>query len=208
MTFSNDSQKTIDAYLAALRKELRELRTEDTKDIVEEIHFHILDKIEDGPSSEAIAATLAALGTPAELAARYRTDELMKRAQSTRSPLLSLQSLFRWAMLSVVGLIAFAASVIGYTLGGILILMGFYKFIFPQNGGIWFKPRPGGHGIDGEAGFSFVSGGPWKHPGHEIIGMWLVPIGLILGSGLLLFTFWFGRWCISRFWRPRVWHGI
>ncbi len=204
MILSAESQKTIDTYLAALRKELRELMDEDANDIAEEIRFHILDKIEDGSSSQAIAATLTALGTPKDLAARYRTDELMKRAQSTRSPLLSLHSLFRWAMLSLVGLIVFAASVIGYTLGGILVIIGFYKLIFPRNGGFWFNPRPGGHGIDGEAGFSFTSGGPWKHPGHEILGMWLVPIGLILGSGLLLFTFWLGRWCIRKLWRPRA----
>lgn len=205
MTLSAESQKTIEGYLTALRKHLRDLMDDDVNDIVEEIRFHILDKTSADDAPEALDATLAALGTPAELAARYRTDELMKRAQSTRSPVLSLHSLFRWATLSLVGLIVFAISVIGYTLGGILVLMGFGKLIFPRNGGFWFNPRPGGTGIDGEAGFSFANG-PWKHPGHEIIGMWLVPIGLIVGSGLLLFTFWFGRWCIRKLWRPRVWH--
>ena len=44
MTFSAESQKTIDAYLLALRKQLRELMDEDVNDIVEEIRAHILDK--------------------------------------------------------------------------------------------------------------------------------------------------------------------
>jgi hypothetical protein len=107
--------------------------------------------------------------------------------------------------LSIVGLIVFAVSVVGYTLGGVLVIVGFHKLIFPQHGGIWFNPRPGGKGIDGEAGFSFVHGRgtTWTHPGHEIIGMWLVPIGLLGGGGLILLTFWLGRWCIRKLWRPR-----
>lgn len=204
MIFSAESQKTIDGYLMALRKQLRELMDDDVNDIVEEIRFHILDKTSGDASPEAIASTLDALSTPEELASRYRTDELMKRAQSSGSPLLALRSLFRWATLSLAGLTVFATSVIGYALGGILVIVGSYKLIYPRNGGIWFNPRPGGKGIDGEAGFSFVSGGTWTHPGHEIIGMWLVPIGLILGSGLLLLTFRFGSWSIRKFWRPRA----
>lgn len=202
MSASGESQKSIEQYLTSLRKQLHDLMDHDVNDIVEEIRFHILDKTSGDYSPKNIAATLAALGKPEELASRYRTDELMKRAQSSRSPLLTLRSLFRWATLSLVGLTVFAASVIGYAMGGILVIVGFYKLIFPRNGGIWFNPRPGGKGIDGEAGFSFISGGTWTHPGHEIIGMWLVPIGLILGSGLLLLTFRFGSWSIRKFWRP------
>jgi HAAS len=204
MILSADSQKTIDAYLSALHRQLRELTDDDVNDIVEEIRFHILDKTSADASPEAVAATLSALGTPGELAGRYRTDELMKRAQSSSSPLLTLHSLFRWASLSLVGLTVFATSVIGYTLGGILVIVGFFKLIYPRNGGIWFNPRPGGKGIDGSAGFSFGSGATWTHPGHEIIGMWLVPIGLIVGSGLLLLTFRFGSWSLRKFWRPRA----
>jgi HAAS len=204
MNLSAESQKSVDSYLASLRKHLRDLADQDARDIVEEIRFHILDKTSKDTSPETVASILDRLGTPEELAGRYRTDELMKRAQSSGSLFLTLCSLFRWATLSLVGLTVFAASVIGYALGGILVIVGFYKLIYPRNGGIWFNPRPGGKGIDGEAGFSFVSGGTWIHPGHEIIGMWLVPIGLILGSGLLLLTFRFGSWSIRKFWRPRA----
>jgi hypothetical protein len=183
---SAESQKIVEDYLAALRRQLRELMDDDANDIVEEIRFHILDKSSADGSPEVVSATLAALGTPEELASRYRTDELRKRAQASRSPAVILRSLFRWATLSLMGLTVFATSVIGYALGGTLVIVGFYKLIHPRKGGIWFNPRPGGKGIDGEAGFSFVSRGPWTHPGHEIIGMWLVPIGLIGGGGLVL----------------------
>jgi hypothetical protein len=111
-----ETQKTIDTYLAALRKQLRELMEEDATDIVDEIRAHILDKTSNGCSPEKVSATLAALGTPEELASRYRTEELLRRAQLTRSPLVSLRSLLHWATLSFTGIVVFIVSVFGYAL--------------------------------------------------------------------------------------------
>jgi len=203
MILSAESQKAIDVYLATLRKQLRPLRPEDANDIVEEIRAHILDKTSGVTADDALASTIAALGTPEELAGRYRTDELLKRAEVTRSPFVSLMSLFRWATLSLGGMVVFAVTVAGYAIGGILVVAGLLKLVYPHNGGIWFDPKPGGHGIDGTAGFSFVSG-VWTHPGHEIFGMWLAPSCLGLGGLLLFLTFRLGIWCIRRFWRPRA----
>jgi hypothetical protein len=204
MILSAESQKAIDTYLAALRKQLRPLRPEDANDIVEEIHAHILDKSAGVTAEDVVSNTLAALGTPDELAARYRTDELLKRAQSTRSPVVSLFSLARWATLSLIGLVTFVVSLAGYAVGALLVVVGLFKLIHPHNGGIWFDPKPGGHGIDGSAGFSFISGGTWTHPGHEVFGPWLAPVSLTLGALLVFLTFRLGTWCIRKFWRPRA----
>ncbi len=198
MTFTAESQKIIEEYLVALRKQLRELIDDDVNDIVEEIRFHIVDKSSDDASPEIVLATLTALGTPEELAGRYRTDELMRRAQSSRSPVTRLQSLFHWATLSMAGVIVFAISVIGYCLGGGLVIAGVLKILNPHNTGLWKTHYP-----DGSWSLGAGSG---SQPGHgkELLGWWLVPIGLILGSVLLLLTFQFGDWCLRRFWRPRV----
>jgi hypothetical protein len=202
MILSAESQKAIDTYLMALRKQLRPLRSEDANDIVEEIHAHILDKSAGVTAEDIVSTTLAALGTPDELAARYRTDELLKRAQFTRSPVVSLFSLARWATLSLIGLVTFVVSLVGYALGALLVVIGLFKLTYPHNGGIWFDPRPGGHGIDGSAGFSFVGGGTWTHPGQEVFGLWLAPSCLALGALLVFLTFRLGTWCIRKFWRP------
>jgi hypothetical protein len=202
MILSAESQKAVDAYLTALRKKLRPLPPEDANDIVEEIHAHILDKSAAMTAEGMVSTTLAALGTPDELAARYRTDELLKRAQVTRSPVVSLFSLARWATLSLIGLVAFVVSLAGYAVGALLVVIGLFKLIYPHNGGIFFDPRPGSHGIDGSGGFSFVSGGTWTHPGHEVFRLWLAPSCLALGALLVFLTFRLGTWCIRRFWRP------
>jgi hypothetical protein len=194
-----ETQKTIDTYLAALRKQLRELMEEDATDIVDEIRAHILDKTSNGGSPEKVSATLAALGTPEELASRYRTEEWLRRAQLTRSPLVSLRSLLHWATLSFTGIVVFLVSVFGYALGGALVVFAMLKAAFPRATGLWKTVSP-----DGTWGLnlSFSSGTP--PPGQELLGWWVLPIGLLLGTGLLLLTFRFGTWSIRKFWRPRA----
>lgn len=200
MILSAESQKAIDTYLASLRNHLRELMDEDAKDIVEEIRAHILDKTSAGSSPQSVASTLAALGTPEELADRYRSEELLRRAQITRSPLVSLRSLLHWATLSVTGVLVFLISVLGYTLGGALVLSAALKIIWPRATGLWKTSyTDGSWGL----GFSSSSGAPPANS-TDLLGWWVIPIGLIVGGGLLLLTFRFGTWSIRKFWKPRA----
>ncbi len=199
MNFPTESQKAIDTYLSTLRRRLSELRDEDVNDIVEEIRAHILDKTSAGSTSEDVAATLAALGTPEELAGRYRSDELLQRAQVTRSPFTRLLGLFRWATLSIVGFVVFCVSVVGYALGGGLVIMAGLKVLWPRQTGLWKTVYP-----DGTWGLSFSFSSGNAPAGHELLGWWSLPICLILGTGLLFLTFRFGSWSLRKFWRPRV----
>jgi len=197
MTLAAESQKSADAYLAALRRQLRELMDEDVNDIVAEIRMHILDKTSDGAEPDAVAATLAALGTPAELAERYRTDELLKRARMSRSPAYLLRSLLRWAGLSLVGLIVFCISVIGFGLGRGFFILGVLKVINYHGTGLW------GQFTDTNWSLGFQSGG--NGAGHELLGWWLLPLGLLGGPALFFLTARFGLWSLRKFWRPRAW---
>ena len=88
------AQKTIEAYLLRLRQRLRGLNDEDTREIIEELRSHILDKsASDGPITvAAVDAALAGLGDPEDLASQYTTDNLLARAEVSRSPLRILKS--------------------------------------------------------------------------------------------------------------------
>jgi hypothetical protein len=200
MTLTETSQKTVDAYLKSLRRELRELLDEDAEEIVEEIRTHIFDKTSGEESPEAVTATLAALGTPQELAERYRTQELLERARLARSPKYLMRATLRWAGLSVMGLLVFALSGLGYGVGGGLFLLGLLKLFHPSTTGVY------GILTEHDTSLNWQSGGPNK-PG-ELLGWWLVPIGILIGGGLLLLTFRFGNWCIRKFWRPRAWQRL
>lgn len=203
MTLFTESQKDVDVYLAELRRQLQRFSDEDANDIVEEIHAHIVDKTSGDSATDSVRETLAALGTPEELAGRYRTDGLLRRGQETRSPVVSLRSLFRWATLSVAGLIVFLVSVAGYSLGSGLVVIAILKLIWPRNTGLWVEYYP--DHTPKSANMGFGSGNDLQpHPGHDVLGWWLVPIGLVVGGGLLFLTFRFGTWCIRRFWRPRA----
>ena len=193
MTLSAESQKTIEVYLAALRKQLRELADEDVNDIVEELRAHILDKTSMEASPESVAATLSALGTPQQLAVRYRTDELLERARRSRSAVVILRSSLRWAAVSLAGLVVFLISVVGYGIGGFLVWLGATKAIAPHKTSVDLQ-------FDSHNwSASFQSGGP-PH-GHDPFGLWLIPLGLVLGGGILFLTFRFGSWGLRKFWR-------
>lgn len=195
MNLTIDSQKTVDHYLAALRKELRELLEDDVRDIVEEIRAHILDKTGANPSPEALADTLAALGPPEKLALRYRTEELMQRAQRGRSVGRTLRDSLRWALMALLGLIVFLLSCVGYGVGGFLLWLGTMKALHPRLTSVDLKFSKTMWNA------SFQSGGPPR--GHDPLGMWLIPVG-IAGGGLILYlTFRFGSWGLRKFWRPR-----
>jgi len=197
MTLTAESQKTIDAYLAALRRQLRDLMDEDARDIVEEIRAHILDKIAGDAPADSVSSTLVALGTPEELAARYRTEELLNRARMARSPKYILRSLLRWTVITIAGIVVFLISVVGYCLGGFLFIIGALKLTNPHKTGVWWTLT------SHDSSFGWQSGGP--NGGHDVLGWWLLPIGLLGGAALLFLTFRFGLWSIRRFWRPRAW---
>jgi Protein of unknown function (DUF1700) len=198
-----DARQKIDAYLSRLRARLRGINEQDVREIVEELRSHILDKASVGGeevSAGAVGATLAALGSPEELASEYMTDNLLARTEVSRSPLRILESLFRWASLSIAGFFAFLASVVGYSLGVSFILCALLKPVHPQTTGLWILPaRADDFLISVRLGFGTAPPGS-----RELLGWWIVPIGLVAGCGLVMLTTRFGLWCVRQYRKSRV----
>jgi hypothetical protein len=206
MTIPTAAQQKIDAYLKTLREGLSGLGDEDARDVVEEIRSHILDKAAVGGdiAPAAVASAIAALGTAEELASQYVTDDLLMRARISRSPWVILRSLFRWASLSLAGFFVLISSLAGYLLAGSFVLCALLKPIHPQAAGLWRLPDP-----EDVYSFSLRLGfGPPPTGGKEILGWWIIPIGLIIGMGFVLLTFRFGLWSLRKFWRPRRLPGL
>lgn len=199
MTLSTDSQRAIDSYLAALRKQLRDLMEEDVNDIVEEIRAHILDKTATAAVPEQVEQTLKALGTPETLASRYRTEELMKRAHAHRSGAQVALLVIQRIGAVLFGLAAFAVSIVGYCIGGGLVVLAVMKIVWPHGTGLWESRGPGA-----DWGLSFSGGSGTAPPNsHDLLGWWLVPIGFVVGTGLFYATYRFGAWVIRMLRRPR-----
>ena len=198
-----DAQREIDAYLTKLRTRLRGVDEENIREIIEELRSHILDKTESADEQGArnkVAETLRALGSPEQLAAEYLTDNLLARAEVSRSPMRILAVLFRWASLSIAGFLVFLSSIVGYFLGAAFVLCAFLKPIHPQTAGLWLSPTDGeGTTISLRLGF----GSP-PLDGRDVLGWWIVPIGLVVGCGLVMLTTRFALWCVRRYRRSRM----
>ena len=194
MNLTVESQKTVDHYLHVLRRELRELREDDVRDIVEEIRAHILDKTPADPSPEALAETLAALGAPEKMALRYRTEELIRRARMRRSAGRLLRDFLRRAIVSLSGLLIFLLSAAGYGIGGFLVWLGSMKAIHPHTTSVDLEFNSHMWTV------SFQSGGPPR--GHDPFGLWLIAVGIVGGGVILFLTFRFGMWGVRKFWTP------
>jgi hypothetical protein len=192
------AQKKIDSYLGSLRSRLRGMRRETSREIAEELRSHIVDKatIDGEMASSRVDAALAALGSPTDLASQYTTDDLLLRAEASRSPLRIMDSLFRWASFSSVGFLVLIASMFGYFAGCALIVCAALKPLHPYAAGLWRLP-------DGE--FSLRMGfGMFPPAGRDVLGWWIVPVGFVAGGALLTLTTRFALWCAREFLTSRL----
>jgi|SRR5580698_1078342 hypothetical protein len=203
VTVTAEAQQTIDDYLSRLRSRLRDINEQDMRDIVEELRSHILDKSGGGGEASTIdkvAQTLDALGSPDQLAAEYLTDNLLARAEVSRSPMRILGVLFRWASLSIAGFSVFLSAIVGYFLGVVFVLCALLKPIHPQTAGLWIYPTDG---ADSTISLRLGFGSP-PPDARDVLGWWIVPIGLVVGCGLVMLTTRFALWCVRRYRKSRV----
>lgn len=198
MTITASSQQKIDAYLSTLRRQLRGMNAEEVRDIVEEIRSHILDKAAlatEENASGAIDAALATLGSPEELASQYITDNLLARAEASRSPVRILKSLFRWGSLSVAGFFVLLGSLVGYFFGVVFMLVAVAKLFHPHTAGLWALPTDNGDfALSFRLGFGGVPAG-----GRDLLGWWVVPIGWFGGGVLVMLTTHIAVWFVRQY---------
>ena len=167
----------IDAYLRELRRQLG--KTPDADDIVAEIRSHIADA---GPD---VAATLARLGSPSYLAALYAIDR-------GTSPLVLLRGLARWATVSVMGFPILVVVSVGYLVAVSFLLAALIKPVAPHRTGLWQL-------AGGEVSLRLGLFEPPPPNAVELLGWWIIPLGLAAGALVLVITPWFARWATRRF---------
>lgn len=195
------AREKIESYLGKLRVCLHDLGSEEVNDIIEELRSHILEKSTEHGELGAgdVDAALEGLGKPEDLASEYVTDAALARAEVSRSPIQILASLFRWASLSVAGFFVLISSLVGYFLGAALVLCAVLKPIHPQSAGLWsFHDSSGDLELSLRLGF-----GSAPAPGHDVLGWWIVPVGLVAGFGLVMLTTRFAIWCVRLYRKSR-----
>ena len=128
------------------------------------------------------------------------TDNLLARAEASRSPVRILESLFRWASLSVAGFFVLVGSMMGYFLGTVFILVAALKPFHPQTAGLWLlRDSAGDPEISLRLGFGTVPA-----TGRDLLGWWIVPIGLLAGCAVVMLTTRFALWCARQYRRSHL----
>jgi uncharacterized membrane protein len=157
------------------------------KEILREIRAHILDSVADAPNrDDATARVLRMLGTPQELADRYRMEHLLTHASRSFSPWLLLKTTWRWAKLGMRGVLAFLIALVGYSIAlGMTIAVILKPFI--PGVGLW-------------VGSASLNIGMPSHPGqmHELLGRWFVPVIAVFVFAFAVGTTQALRWLIRK----------
>lgn len=187
MSSNERLQQKIDAYLMQLRRSLGELPPEEVSEILKEIRGHIFERAEASGelTEERLVAILKALGSPEQIAPLYQADVLVARARSSLSPRVVMRGIRRWSTLSVWGFVLFVLGIVGYATGAALVLAGLTKIFAPDRIGAWVGP----HNV-------FDIGVNSDPAARDVLGWWLVPLGLIGGPALFLATTNVLRWTL------------
>jgi hypothetical protein len=164
----------LETYLQAVEGHLKSLRPEDRSEIVRELRSHVLDRVKGDLSDASVCATLMTLGDPREIARinlRLRVAAVVDRG----APLTVVRPLTRLAKVSGEGLLALVLSLAGYAFAGCWLLVALAKPFAPDRVGFWLLPDPQGD-LSVSLGRHSASIG-----GHEVLGWWIIPLGLTIG---------------------------
>jgi hypothetical protein len=188
MSDAEAARRKLNEWLARLRANLRGLPADEISDIVEELRSHALERGGGGPGALTAASmtlALTALGDPRELAGLYLSERMAARVELNRSPWLILTTVYRLAGMSLDACCVLLFSTIGYAIGGGFVLTALAKPFWPHRVGLWLLPSGGA-----DLGISM---GHTLHPvGQELLGWWIIPLGLLLGAAILFLTWRFG----------------
>jgi uncharacterized membrane protein len=176
------AQARLDLYLDQVRRYLHGLSETERAEIVAELRSHVLDRVEGEFLPDKVDAALAALGAPRQVAQLNLSERMAERVAQNRSPLTVLGAVGRLAGASLYGFFTFLVSIIGYGIAAGFLLTAVVKPFAPDRAGLF---------VSGPHSFSL---GVVDHSAtaHELLGWWIIPIGVIIGALAAWLTWRFG----------------
>jgi uncharacterized membrane protein len=177
-------QAHLDTYLAQVHRHLHGLSDAEARETLAELRAHVLDRTDGQLSPAAVEAAIAALGSPRDVARLNVTERVANALEANRSPLSVLHATGRLARLSLQGFVAFLVSLSGYALAAGFFVTALVKPFAPTRAGLWILPAD-----DLSFSLGVVDHSPMA---REVLGWWIVPIGLVVGVGLAWLTWRFG----------------
>jgi hypothetical protein len=189
---SNDAGMAhLDCYLDQVRRDLKGLPKSEADEIVAELRSHVLDKVAGSPTPKQVEAAIEALGSPREVARLNLTERVAAEVEEDRSPLTVLRGVGRLMRLSVYGAFTGLVSFVGYALAASFLITAMVKPFWRDHAGFWRVP-------DDKGGDAFSLGINSAPNGHELLGWWIIPIGIFMGLLLGWLTWRFGIFSVRR----------
>ena len=180
----------LDTYLAQVHRHLHGLSEAEARETLAELRAHVLDRMDGQASPSAVEAAIGALGNPREVARLNVTERVASAVEGDRSVFSVLRATGRLAGLSLHGFVVFLVSLSGYALAAALVATAIMKPFAPSRAGLWMLPADD---------FSFSLGIVDHAPqARELLGWWIIPIGLLAGAGLAWLTWRFGVFSVRR----------
>jgi hypothetical protein len=139
----------------------------------------------------SVERAITELGPPREVARMNVTERVVADLEMNRSPLRVLSAAVRLAGLSLYGFVALILSVSGYSIAAAFLVTAAIKPFMPTHAGLWRLP-------DAKDDFSFSIGATDNPQGQELLGWWIIPIGIVVGIGLGWLTWRFGLFSLRR----------
>jgi hypothetical protein len=175
----------LETYLAQVRRNLKGLSEAEIREVLLELRAHVLDRVEGHLSPATVEAALAALGSPRDVARANVTERVAAVMETDRGFFGVLAAVVRLAGLSVAGFALFIVSLVGYGMAGIFLFTAVWKPVDPSHVGLWSS---------GPGNFSM---GTMDHPtSPELLGWWIIPVGLLAAVVLGYLTWALDRFCI------------
>ena len=182
---SLDSQ--IADYVDELDHALAGIPADQKDDILQEIRAHITDSVSGSADPQgALERVFHLLGSPGELADRYRTEAFLTRASKSFSPWVLLRTSWRWAKMGAKGMLAFFIAICGYASALAWMVTAMMKPFVPSVG-LW---------VSGDT-FQFGTGSDIGGK-HELLGNYYIPVVMALAFASAIGTTQALRWLMRR----------
>jgi hypothetical protein len=176
----------LETYLAQVRRNLKGLSEAEIREVLLELRAHVLDRVEGHLTPGTVETALAALGSPREVGRANVTERVAAVMEKDRSFFGVLAAVVRLAGLSLAGFFLFLVSLVGYGVAASFLVVAVMKPFRPEHVGLW-RTAPDAYSM-----------GALSHPaeGRELLGWWIIPVGLVLGFAFGYLTWRFGRFSI------------
>jgi uncharacterized membrane protein len=180
MSLKDSTPNSADAYLLRLRAALVGFPDSEVEEILREIRSYILERQEAAGTSDSrdLTKMLSELGSPEDIGELYRTEALVTRARSTFAPVLMFAAVVRLATKSVAVFASLMVALFGYLTGAAFLWCAVMKLVWPQRIGLWVSDHRFSMGDMVDRGVH----------SQELLGWWIIPIGLILGIAVIVAT--------------------